>query len=1307
MGFCMTFPALDQLSALYTNLVAAGHGKKKGEPPREVRVYVRVQEQKTSEQQEATPRPHKITIERKHFGRDLLMWITRASHQYKFEQNVSHFENLLKQGLQELATKDNPTEKELNEVLTCLRYYQELVEHYANRHQFSGTAQKNTFLNDHLFSPFQPFLDKLTDWQRGDDAGKKLFADYAMKVVETTKERVRQSSGEERTSSLNELFFFLREATQIKEFSSLDLSPLLLQVWEKVKGSSLEKQFNEITSEWKELTNPQIRGSIDAHSLHQYLQSICKSLNERLSDLEKLPSAQQKEEPSKEIPVAPPAVKRSTDESELRKRMVDETRTLLALARLLPDTAKIQAALQPLAEETSTGDFGSINEHQRALTDILQQRIYALPHPEHGPKAKAWTELCRAAEKAQIASDLLRLFERLGAYEEPTEVSVPEGFVPIPPKEMPREETPSRTDTPPIAARARLPVRSTKGAEDLSALDPAQAIEDMIRYIEQNPDFPGKSELLSYAQQKGFKTTDLFTFLVAASNIMDLETTTERQSQLRLWALHALKNALSNKKPDDAQQLTQFCTDAHHSLIEVGKTQDAINIGKFLAAIETSYSSVLSYIEQGEKIYQEVRALHTSLSDPSTVSPSELTWSSVRESFIAYRQHAEEQAASLKASIETVQASASEVEEQHRELSRLIGQIQRSYGTIPGINEALSAIALEEKPQESSLKEWHDTLSHACLFAKNLQSILAMDSAENEAVRHLTRWMLFAVARAYEQYGKDPAEKGLVALLAIFSNQAYREIQEASSKEPENMESWLDTLESRFRALEERSLSPPLPSLPGSFLPDPTSAPPPSSLASLLNWQAIARTWKNKREEQREAYSAFERQLETAELKTAPQDSTIRAIEDSSKRLLEKRKGLETIVGVEGSLYILGLLPQKGTYGTAPIERLQSLLAILRDIERCLQIASAEQPSFEYQQQAARIFLNNLVKQLHPSPSSAPLQIRTLLWPPSVAEEKQATTGPRGEEIFETIAEGTSSSAAPKDMLYEIETLVNVEAIMRPVSETSRRNLSSELDDIGQLLVRFPQIKQEILEEQISLPAGSPTKKSSPPSRPPTTRAIGRTTVTTRLASQAVSGQVLLADIEARLSSRPSSLKELQSTREKAATALSALRSAVDRRLNQDYQKRIKALEKRLSELREDRQRLLTEHDAHLLRWYAEYLKSLPPAFEDTSFLVEERSAILEGLVQMGQRLPPIPTTQKKGVEERYRALVDKPPQHPDLLKTWQDAQRLYQALLNPPFSTLHTTADIDNAFQRTYQQLTTALDRLEEKNVGAEEDDK
>lgn len=253
---------LDQLTPIYESLLSSPSKKKRGGFPKEVQVFVRVQQ--------TTAEP-KTSIESKHFLRKLWISFRGTAKEYKFESNAKAFSTLIQKGFEQIA-KGEGTPEDLKKVAACLLYYQDLVRYYAVKHFKGNERDKTKFIETNLFAPFAGFEKTLDEWATGDDTGKKIFSAYAKTILAKAKGRAldQELSDEERTSLLANTFLFLREAEQ---FQGL-VTPQLQDLGELIpEGSSLRSEYDQILRQWKDLQNPppDFTGPLDVITLLEYL----------------------------------------------------------------------------------------------------------------------------------------------------------------------------------------------------------------------------------------------------------------------------------------------------------------------------------------------------------------------------------------------------------------------------------------------------------------------------------------------------------------------------------------------------------------------------------------------------------------------------------------------------------------------------------------------------------------------------------------------------------------------------------------------------------------------------------------------------------------------------------------------------------------------------------------------------------------------------------------------------------------------------------------------------------------------------
>jgi uncharacterized membrane-anchored protein YhcB (DUF1043 family) len=253
---------LDQLTPIYESLLSSPSKKKRSGFPKEVQVFVRVQQ--------TTAEP-KTSIESKHFLRKLWISFRGTAKEYKFESNAKAFSTLIQKGFEQIAKgKGNP--EDLKKVAACLLYYQDLVRYYAVKHFKGNESSKTNFIETNLFAPFAGFEKTLDEWAKGADTGKKIFSVYAKTILAKAKERAldQELSDEERTALLANTFSFLTEA---ERFQGL-VTPQLQNLGKLIpEGSSLRSEYAQILRQWEDLQNPppDFTGPLDVITLLEYL----------------------------------------------------------------------------------------------------------------------------------------------------------------------------------------------------------------------------------------------------------------------------------------------------------------------------------------------------------------------------------------------------------------------------------------------------------------------------------------------------------------------------------------------------------------------------------------------------------------------------------------------------------------------------------------------------------------------------------------------------------------------------------------------------------------------------------------------------------------------------------------------------------------------------------------------------------------------------------------------------------------------------------------------------------------------------
>jgi hypothetical protein len=1196
--------ALDQLLIIYESFAAAPKKKRKGDLPREVMVFVRMQEAKTVANQIETPSKSRVIVERKHAPRKFLIWLLGTSKQYEFENNMIHLATLIQNGFKELSegTGDSKT---LEKVAACFGYYQDLVRYYAAKHykerggvrtekttypEVSSVInptpplalqnQRDLFIERHLYAPiseYETILQKMAnpkDTSRetivSEDKGQQLFAKHALLIVQEAKEKALdpRSLDTFRTFLLSGLFTFLKKAIQLKEFTGPSLLPQIKNL-EKIipKDSPLRGGYDAIEKAWTDLQDPKqsfsFSFSFDAILLKKQLKEIYDSILFSLSALElqlgeQLPHA---EVPSEAVNSQRKELTSTLDrlEDTLKKRHPDlldppgESLTSTAVRAPLTPVgmpAESMSKNKPLEQDISKTPPESDIEELPSFEDIFTE---VPEEPKHSVILRATVQ--SELETTAASSDLSGLFEKLKQVEVEAEAEAEEKPNVVPETKEQRPRAVYRTQTPQLSEKC----------ESIKKI-----IETIIKEIEVHQDDLGVAEILRSARdQLLLKRTpktelqeleNLSLALVKIRDIVEFSPKQEKPQQLRLWTLHAISIALTSQKQNDAffETITIFCNDAYRSL-DSEEQKDGINISETLAKIDEilpalDRKEILGLIENGQSYYT-AQATQALLSNPISISFDEPTrWHTVFLNFNERRLPIEQSLPAVLLKVQELQRIRESTQERVKKLEQSLENLKATYRNVQGLSKACDIVNTLKKmdtPQSiETVRDRETRVIHLETFVQNIREILFFKYSRQKDQEDLTDWVLFGIfslnTAQLQNLTINPTHSSIA--LETFSKLALEKImrsgQETLMSKGYDVLELVERLVSLNELLNSRGENTiPLPEFPTSYLPDFSTNTP---LVNPLDWKAIERTWEEKRTQQKTAHMAFKVVLDTAESNSDRREQMRHSFQEISEKL-KKPRYMQKFFEERDVSTIQKLIPTKEDLIRGPLDRLDRLLDMLNGIAECIDVLDPRNHALEYQQQVAKYTLKTLSESLQKSPLENPWEAKRLLWPSIKGPDEDSS-------MEEKVVEARSTQS--KDFLETLCDLMNVDH-MKPISEASQRNLSEEYASINSIKQFSTALFSPILAQKIAIPNqshGEPIQKT---------------------------GQELLEDIETIRRSSPRSLEELRQNRESMAAALSAISTVLDPRMLEIYEEKLLTVRTRLIEVQvrqqEDIEQLLTQ----------------------------------------------------------------------------------------------------------------------------------
>ncbi len=742
--------------------------------------------------------------------------------------------------------------------------------------------------------------------------------------------------------------------------------------------------------------------------------------------------------------------------------------------------------------------------------DELQRRIAALKAslPANSALRSELDTLELEFGRAPPSSDLSLIFGRLTIIESTAQEKPVDA-----PEEQERPRAIHRTKVSPQAGECEaVRMRVTELITYLEKYKQDLGVADIVDFAKKQLQLkrPPKSE---HEELEG-----LFDSLFTISYIVDFTSTQEKSTQLRLWTLRALSVALTSPKLEKQffVDVADFSDRAKAALYAIQR-ETRVDISQTLAAIDSSIP--VAYREKAlafigvKQTYDETLVTQAILENPVSVIFSHPTdWEAVHSEFNRLRNSIEDPISQLRSKIIDLTRIEKNTLLRVETLKRSLNALKKDYEFVRGFQEAQDLVTTLTEPPQSvdQFDSWQTRVGYLEKFVDHLTSILSLKSPQNEDWRQLTNWALFGITSARSQFlNRDYDHTEFAKDLEKFCAKAALRIQQTGERIDQlqrlvaDVTGQCEDLNQILRARGEAALS--LPEERELYQPDfftPTSTP----LSNPLDWEAIETAWEKSVSTQFDVYKGLESEILFRKLDSEERSKTVCSLQRVSQEL--KAHKLDAP--------IQRLIPTAEDLKSAPLDRLDNLLAVLNGIDLCENVLSSEksdEPASEYQLQIARFTMNALRTYVQD------MSAHTLLIPQPTAAIAWRKRVQKGEpEIFEGTLEEKSSTQL-EDPLARLVDLMSVEEKLNRVSETSKRNLGEEFRSLSSSIERLKKSSSDLVADVLDTAFSISDQEEK-------------------------TGSQLLSDIEAIVTLSPNSKEDPLKYRETAAIALSTLKAA-------------------------------------------------------------------------------------------------------------------------------------------------------------------